>query len=271
MKIINWNISYMKGTDDKISFLKYLVRNETNYIIILQEVTQAAYEQISEVFESEAHIEYSLYYRKPGLYDTKSRKLGIMILISKSMTIKYANVLERTLLPDRTLYVEAEYQGNLLKILGLHSITGCQHGKAKEIQFYSFAEAVDEIHPDIVGIDANEPQIDHFDLSQMKFFDNYNKGNGCKTFFERLDAQALVDSYIVHYNPVNYEKGKPLITSHIIKRGNKEVRYDFLFINTSKFDVLNSYYCLSDSLKAGSDHAAILSKLDKRRKNTNNS
>ncbi len=257
MKIINWNISYMKNTDNKISFLEILLRNEHDYIVILQEVTQTAYEQFFEAFHQFAHIEYSLHYRKPGPYDTRSRRLGIMILVSNSLNIKCASVLERALFPDRTLYLETEYHGKPLKVLGLHSITGCQHGKAKEIQYYSFAEAVDELKPDIIGIDANEPQIDHYDVSQMKFFDNYNKGNGCKTFFEKMKAHSLFDSYALHYNPVHYEEGKPLITSHVLKRGSKEVRYDFLFVNTSKLNVLSSHYYLNPSWKAGSDHALV--------------
>lgn len=145
-----------------------------------------AYECLKQSFEDIANIEYSLDYRIPGRYDTDSRKLGVAILVSKDLRIKNAQVLNRALMPDRTLMVDVEYQNTTLRVLGLHSITGCHHLKAKEIQFFSCAEAIDEYKPDIVGIDANEPQYDHYEISQMKFFDNYSKGNGCKTFFETM-------------------------------------------------------------------------------------
>lgn len=149
-----------------------------------------SYEALNKAFADVAKIEYSLEYRAPGKYDTDSRKLGVAILVSKDIEIIDAKVLDRALMPDRTLLVDIKYRNSSLRVLGLHSITGCQHLKAKEIQFFSFAEAIDEYRPDIVGIDANEPQYDHYEISKMKFFDNYNKGNGCKTFLSRC---RLVD------------------------------------------------------------------------------
>ena len=182
MKIINWNISWSGKTDIKALYLRNLLEEEP-FVIILQEVKMFAYEALKESFADIANIEYSLNYRAPGKYDTDSRKLGIAILVSKDLKITNANVLSRALMPDRTLMIDVEYNNVSLRILGLHSITGCHHLKAKEIQYFSFAEAIDKYKPDIVGIDANEPQYDHYEISQMKFFDNYNKGNGCKTFF----------------------------------------------------------------------------------------
>lgn len=41
---------------------------------------------------------------------------------------------------------------------------------AKSYQFLSYAEAVDEMRPDIVGIDANEPKIDGYSAEEMTFF-----------------------------------------------------------------------------------------------------
>ena len=257
MKILNWNISWANDTVSKIEYLKKQISGET-FIMILQEVKPHAYDAIEEHLSDIAKIEYSLSYRIPGKYDTDSRKLGVAILTSKDITVKKVGVLDRALMPDRTLMVDTVYKNTPLRILGLHSITGCQHGKAKEIQYFSFAEAIDTYKPDIVGIDANEPQIDHYDIRQMNFFDNHQKGLGCKSFFESMSQNNLVDAFVKEFDKSSFMTGEPLATSHIIKRGNKRVRYDFLFINEEKFSDYLCEYKYDEAIRAGSDHAVIL-------------
>ncbi len=257
MIVLNWNISWMNSVTTKIDYLNSLVSNET-FIVILQEVSPAAYESLRKSFADISNIEYSLSYRAPGKYDTNSRKLGIAILTSKDISVQRAYTIERALLPDRTLMLEVVWNNIPLKILGLHSITGCDHGKAKEIQYFSFAEAIDKYKPDIVGIDANEPKTDHYDISKMEFFDNRQKGNGCKTFFMTMHQNHLVDAFVKKYNCNNFIQGECLVPSHIIKRGNKKVRYDFLFVNHSKFCDYSCFYDYDGAIKAGSDHAAII-------------
>lgn len=257
MIVISWNISWMNDISHKIAYLERAIGGQT-FIVILQEVKPASYDALKAAFRETANIEYSLHYRTPGKYDTDSRKLGIAILVSKELNILSADVLHRALMPDRTLLVDIEHKEQRIRILGLHSITGCQHLKAKEIQYFSFAEAIEELRPDIIGIDANEPKVDHYDISKMRFFDNYNKGNGCKTFFETTQAIGLVDSFIKDYDQSRYVAGECLTTSHFIKRGKKKVRYDFLFINNETFKEYCCKYDYDPAIAAGSDHAAVL-------------
>lgn len=257
MKVINWNISWMYEIENKTTYLKTLVEGQS-FIIILQEVKERSYEVLKTAFSDIANIEYSLIYRVPRKYDTDSRKLGVAILVSKDIKIVNAKVLDRALMPDRTLLVDVEYGDVSLRIMGLHSITGCQHLKAKEIQYFSFAEAIDEYKPDIVGIDANEPQYDHHEIREMTFFDNYNKGNGCKTFFETMQVNRMVDAFIKNYDIEKYVDGEYLVTSHVIKRGNKKVRYDFMFINETKFKDYHCMYDYDNAVQARSDHAGVI-------------
>ena len=257
MKVLSWNLSWANEVMPKIEYLRKQIFGKT-FIVILQEVKPHVYDSLKELLSDIAHIEYSLSYRSPGKYDTNSRKLGIAILISKDIVVKNAKVIDRALMPDRTLMVDVTFNNMPLRILGLHSLTGCQHLKAKEVQYFSFAEAIDTYTPDIVGIDANEPQVDHYDISQMRFFDNYQNGNGCKTFFETMKQNALVDAFVKNYDKSNFVEGEYLTTSHIIKRGNKKVRYDFLFINKEKFNDYSCIYEYEGAVCAGSDHAAII-------------
>ncbi|MBE6007761.1 MAG: hypothetical protein E7235_01020 [Lachnospiraceae bacterium] len=257
MKIINWNISWLNSIETKAEYLLDKVGSEP-FIIILQEVKIKAYEYLKETFKDTGNIEYSLNYRVPGKYDNDSRKLGVAIITSKDMKVRYANTLNRTIMPDRTLFLELEYNGQILRVIGLHSVTGVHHLKAKELQYFGFAEAIDEFKPDIVGIDANEPQTDHYDISRMEFFDNYCKGKGCQSFFNAMVSNGLSDSFVKYYDVDSYIQGQPLTTSYIIKRGNKKVRYDFIFINEEKLPTYKCLYDYKGAVAAGSDHAAII-------------
>lgn len=257
LKIIDWNISWCNDIENKIKYLKQITL-DCPFIIILQEVKVNAYEALEKAFLGIANIEYSLKYRVPGKFDTDSRKLGIAILTSKGIKVIDANVLERSLMPDRTLMMDIEYKQQKMRVLGLHSITGCQHGKAKSIQYFAFAEAIEEFKPDIVGIDANEPELDHYDVSKMEFFDNYDKGKGCKTFFETMNNHFLEDAYVRNYDINAYIEGEYLTTSFVIQRNRKNVRYDFLFVNKGKFENYDCVYDYEGAINAGSDHAAII-------------
>ena len=258
MKVINWNICCMKGNvETKVEFLKSLVEDDS-FIIIMQEVKPKAFSFIKLAFDGLAHAEYSLFYRQPGKFDTESRRLGIAILVSRDVKLKFAQVLNRALMPDRTLMVDVENKGNPLRVMGLHSITGCDHKKAKELQFFAFAEAVDEYRPDIVGIDANEPRIDHYDIERMCFFDNRNKGDGCRTFFKTMHKFGIVDAFARDYDQSQWVDGQCLEVSHKIKVSGRPVRYDFLFVNSEKFKNYKCSYDLEASLAAGSDHSVVI-------------
>lgn len=254
MKIIDWNICYQGTPELKINFLKSVIGADS-FIAILQEVTPSQYELFKSDFKN---IRYSLDYRKPGSFDTRQRKLGIAIICSDDIKTKSADVLNRALLPDRTLMIDIEYKGSMLRIMGLHSITGVAHKQAKSMQFLSWAEAVDEYKPDIVGFDANEPAKDHYDIEQMEFFaqSKVEKGYGAKTFFMTLKDTGLDDTYTVNYDPDNYVEGEPLVMSHHITRGDQRKRYDFIFMNKT-LPVDKCEYMYDVAVKAGSDHALI--------------
>lgn len=254
MKIIDWNICYMGSPELKINYMKSVLGTDS-FIAVLQEVTPSQYELFKSNFRN---IRYSLDYRKPGHYDTRQRKLGVAIVCSDDIKIKSADVLKRTLLPDRTLMLDIEYKGSMLRVMGLHSITGIAHKQAKSIQFLSWAEAIDCFKPDIVAFDANEPAKDHYDVEQMEFFAQSKRENGygAKTFFNTLTATGLTDAFTANYDQSEYVEEEPLAVSHIIKRGKHKRRYDFIFAN-DRLKISSCEYNYDDAVKAGSDHAII--------------
>lgn len=251
MKFIDWNISYAGNTERKINYLQNLLADNT--CVILQEVKPHAYEYIKTTLGERFNLFYSLYYRKPSKFDSDARKLGVLVLISKDIEVLNAGAIERSPFPDRTVYVTLKRNDFIIKVLALHSLTGCGYYRSKSVQYDSFAEFIDEYRPDIIGIDANEPQVDHYDMQQMKFFDN---GPGAKHFFDEMVNIGLTDAYVRANNIDDYEEGKPLIKSHNIRRKGA-VRYDFLFVKDT-YAVCNLVYNYDDAVEAGSDHAIII-------------
>lgn len=266
MIILNWNISYGCNIEKICNELKNITKEDKTIVVTLQEVVESSFKYLEKMLQNDFNVIYSLNFRKPGKYDTKSRKLGTLIMTTKNIKIIESNVFNRCLLPERTLYATIEIDNKIIKVVTLHSITGCAHKKAKSLQFYSFAEVVDDYKPDILTIDANEPDIDHFDIDNMKFFDNGDKGNGAKTFFNTCKSVGLIDSYTKFYNKTNFEYGQPVVVSHVIGSNrkidvHKNKRYDFIFINDNKLNMKQVDYEMMKANMATSDHAYIKCKI----------
>ena len=250
IQVVNWNISYMGNYESKLNFLFSLLHD--NYCVLLQEVKPHVCEYIKSKYQ-DSTILYSLDYRAPSKFDSDARKLGVMIILSKDILVKESGIIERNVFPDRTLYATVNIGGKELKILALHSITGCSYYRAKSVQYDSFAEFIDTYSPGIIGIDANEPKIDSYDIDKMVFFDN---GKGAQTFFHEVKSKGLCDTFVKHKNITDCEEGKPITVSHNVKRKGA-VRYDFLFSNNN-FEITSCEYLYDEAVKAGSDHAAIV-------------
>lgn len=252
MNIIEWNIGYSAKPKEIFNVLKNYM--DDTFIFMILEVLPNAYNQFVEMMDDTVHIEYSLNYRVPGKYDEKNRKLGVMIITSNDIKVVDAGVFNRTLFPDRTLYERIIYKDVEYKIAALHSITGCSYKTAKSVNFLSFAEMVNDFQPDLVAMDANEPEIDHYEIKNMKFFEK--NGKGAKVFFETLNEYGLQDSYALNYDKSLFKEGTPLAVSHIINK-RKPVRYDFCFIN-NKFKPIDVSYKYNEAKDASADHAILL-------------
>ena len=255
MRILHWNISYSSKKEKVAEYLKDAMKDEDT-VACLQEVTESTFSYILEAIGGGFDYVYSLHFRRPGKYDGKNRRLGVLIICPKSMYIIDSGVMMRTPFPDRTAYAEVLYEGQTYRILSLHSITGCAYSKAKSAQFLSFAEAVESFHPDIVTTDANEPKIDHYDTAQIEFYDNQDKGLGARTFFSAMDSIGLKDAFAELYDHNGFVPGKPLATS-IKVRGKGNCRYDFVFANTSLLPVRSCRYLYEEGLAYSSDHAIV--------------
>jgi hypothetical protein len=142
--------------------------------------------------------------------------------------------------------------------MNIHSVTGHNYSKAKSVQFYSLAEAINNYRPDFVAFDANEPDKDHFNEEERVYFDNKDKVLGAKTFFNTLKDSGLQDAYAALFNKESYKEGEPLVISHIVNK-KKPKRYDFIYIKRD-FDIFICEYLYKESIEASADHAMVIAK-----------
>ena len=258
MKVISWNIGWGSKKEKIALMLKHKLE-QSLCVACLQEVTPSVKKYLQSFIGEQYLYLYSLDSRFVGEFDTKSRKLGVLIIISKTFTFLYSHVLDRTPFPDRTLFVSFAYLGVEYRVMSLHSVTGCNYSKAKSVQFYSFAEAIAAYHPDIVTFDANEPKEDHFDEDKRVYFDNKDKGRGAKTFFKTLVNCNLQDAYASLFDKNSFQKGSPLAVSHIINKKECK-RYDFVYIHR-KFNIIKCEYLYDESIKASADHSMVIAEI----------
>lgn len=248
IKILQWNISYNCKIDKIINFLKEKIEGDS--IICFQEVLQSNKERLVEELNP-TDFKFSLDIRKPGKFDGKNRKLGLLT-ISFGGIIKDAHSLERSLFPERTLFTLIKFENKEIGVLNFHSLTGVGYKRGKSSQFASIAEYLNDNDIDFFCCDANEPKTDSFELSQLEFWNNGDKGKYPSLIFGLGKVHELEDS-------LRSVKNKParLPVSH--KTGNIFRRYDFIF-KSQNWIVKDLEYEYSKAIEATSDHALVIGK-----------
>lgn len=255
MIFLDWNMGWGASIDRAIQGINNII-GKNDFVITLQEIGEVKSRALFDAFGTDCNISYSMNYRPRGKREPRNRDLGIMIITSKDIEIVDSEVLSNALLPERSLFVKLKYEDKIFTVLSLHSITGCDHRRAKSLQFYAFADAIDKYQPDIVSFDANEPEIDAPTIAEMKFFDNKDGGMGANEFFVSLRDNGLSDAFLSVFDG-KYEKGTPLAVSHVVNRKGP-ARYDFIFANKTMVLIENVEYKLEEALKASGDHAFVI-------------
>lgn len=246
IKIIQWNISYSCKIDEICEYIKSHIEGKT--IVCLQEVLPNSLKQIIDSLQP-TDFSYSLNYRKPGIFDGKNRMMGVLTLLFGGR-ILYAEVLNRSVFPDRTLFSKAIFDNKHISLLNFHSLTGVSYKKAKGSNFASIAEFL-YLHKDLdfFCCDSNEPKSDSFNIDNLEFWDQKVNGKGASLIFGKTKVHNLSDpvkSSLLLFSelPASYYTGK---TSR---------RYDYIFVSDRwETESFNFYY--EESIKASSDHAMV--------------
>ncbi|MDD3777872.1 MAG: hypothetical protein PHH52_00620 [Patescibacteria group bacterium] len=256
LRVIQWNISFLNTIDKKINYLltKILLKK---CVFILEEVRREDFEVIKNRIDY--NFIYSLDIRKPGKFEGRNRKLGVLIGFSKDIKILSSGVIERSLFPERTLFAEMKLDGIKINILGFHSLTGVDYKKAKSAQFAAIADFLNDKQFNFLCFDANEPKIDCYDISKLEFFDQKgDKGKPASLVFGVNRSHELSDSFrdYISIKKEEYLYKSPLEVSFIVT-GDIKKRYDYIF-SSSNWKVINLEYLYKESVTAGSDHALVL-------------
>ena len=250
LQLIQWNISYSCKIDKIADFI--LANIEEHTIVCLQEVLAMHKDRLIERLAPSDYA-YSLDYRKPGLFDGKNRRMGVLTMLFGGV-IEEAKVLDRTVFPDRTLYTKMRIGDESISLLNFHSITGVGYNKAKGANFASIAEFLHEtVDLDFFCCDANEPQVDSFDVNDVKFWNPNSK-----------EASLIFGKEKVHHlkDPVQTDimLFETLPFSHIT--GMNKRRYDFIYRSDRwSTNRLDFYY--DESIEATSDHAMVVGQFNK--------
>jgi endonuclease/exonuclease/phosphatase family metal-dependent hydrolase len=251
LELIQWNISYICQTDKICAFLKSKISN--NSVVCLQEVLHSNMKKIVEQLQP-SDYRFSLDMRPPGKFDGKNRKLGLLTMTFRGK-ITNSYLIDRSMFPERTLVTETDFEGNKVKVLNFHSLTGVGYKRGKSSTFASIAEYLHENNLDFFCCDANEPKTDAFEIENLEFWDNGDKGKYPSMIFGKEKVHNLNESFLSVKEdfselPISYKTGKTYR------------RYDFIFHSTDwKVDKLE--YLYEESIKATSDHALVLGRYKK--------
>lgn len=254
IRVIQWNISYSSKIEKIAEYLKSQLVEFT--IINLQEINSKKNEKILELIKPDAFA-FSLDKRRPGKNESANRSLGVGTYVING-SIESSRLLERTVFPERTLYVESLFNSKIIKTLNFHSLTGSGYKKAKPSNFATIADFLQEENDriDFFTCDANEPKVDSLFEADLEFWDNLDKGYNASLILGKNRVHGLTDSLREHL----ILKGQtttsdPLALSHETKNSKK--RYDFIY-NSKNWKILNVEYPYKESLEATSDHSMVI-------------
>ncbi len=247
LRLLQWNISNRCKIDKIADFIVSNIDGHT--IVCLQEVLAMHKDRLIERLAPSDYA-YSLDYREPGRFDGNNRKMGVLTLLFGGK-VEEANVLDRSLLPDRTLYTKMRIGEESVSILNFHSITGVSYKVAKGSNFASIAEFLYEKKElDFFCCDANEPDVDSLDVNEVRFW-NPN-GNGMKASF-------IFGKGRVHHlsDPVqSVELGLEALPFSYMT-GKTPRRYDFIY-KSDRWITKSLNYYYNESVEASSDHAMVV-------------
>ncbi len=251
LRFLQWNIRY---NSDFLKIAELITASIDGIALVqLQEVTRSHFENLKKCL-SPSDSAFSLDFRAPGYHEGKNRALGVATFLFDGK-IEKSRILERSLFPERTLFVEARFGDVSIKSLNFHSLTGVGYKHGKASNFASIADFMAENKMDFFSCDANEPMVDSIEIGDVRFFDNGDNGRCAALLFGSDRIHALDDVWRRFALTQGDFPGTPPI-SYIINQKVKK-RYDFIY-STSQFSTMEVQYLLEVSLLATSDHALVI-------------
>jgi len=261
LRVVQWNISTMSKPKTIADFISKRT-GEDPAIVCLEEVKRSSYGKLVDSLKPQSSC-FSLDPREPGRNEGKERGTGVAVL-GFGLPIVSLELMARTVFPERTLFVLLGGSFGPIQVAAFHSLTGVGYRKAKATNFASIADYL-QLHGaklDFLCFDANEPNHDSMDLDKLVFGPR-DKGMVKKAalIMGPQKVHKLSDTYVAYLRSrgeivtrdplaVSYKTGTP-------KKKQIEKRYDYI-MHSRRWRVTNCEYPYDESIKATSDHSAVI-------------
>jgi len=262
LRVLQWNISTMSRPKAIVDFIKKRV-DRGPAIVCLEEVKRSSYDKLVDSLNPQSSC-LSLDLRLPGKNEGKERGTGVAVL-GFGLPIVSFELMDRAVFPERTLFVLLGGAFGPIRVAAFHSLTGVGYRKAKASNFASIADYL-QLHGaelDFLCFDANEPKHDSMDPDKLEFslLSDKEKVKKLALIMGNQKVHKLCDSYVAYLRSrgevvtrdplaVSYKTGTP-------KKKQIEKRYDYV-MQSLRWRVTNCEYPYDESIKATSDHSAVI-------------
>src|SRR5450756_2725440 len=262
IRVIQWNVSTMSQPKAIAHFIEERV-GDGPAITCLDEVKRSSYDKLVGSLNPQSSC-LSLDLRLPGKNEGKERGTGVAVL-GFGLSIVSFELMERTVFPERTLFVLLGGSFGPIRVAAFHSLTGVGYRKAKASNFASIADYL-QLHGaelDFLCFDANEPKHDSMDPDKLEFSLLSDKGKVKKLalIMGSQKVHKLSDSYVAYLRSKREVVVRdPLAISYktgTAKKKQAEKRYDYI-MNARRWRVTHCEYPYEESVAATADHSAVI-------------
>ncbi len=262
IKFATWNVNNRLL---KRSHIELLTKVNSD-ILVLQEVSSKFYNALSKTDLFTCSV-FSLSLRSPHKNYERARRLGCALFGKTPFTILSSFLLDDVPFPERTLVVCLKSGECFITACSFHTPPGASWGELKPESHKMLARYLSsQYNRFILGIDANAPKTDHPDITMNEWWwEEEALLLGVKPLHNLKDTlRTYLDS-----NPDTLKSIKklrpngPLAVSYVRGNRSKQImcRYDFIYV-THDIRVDSVEYLYEESVKAGSDHAIVVSELE---------
>lgn len=256
MRVVFWNLDGRARPKGQPTFVKGAAAD----LGIFVEVTSHHFDAIRKSGAFDWGV-FSLDKRPPGPEEGRVRRLGCAIFGGAHNQPVDSFLLDDLPFPERSLVVRTE----TFSAVAFHAPPGANHGRKKTDSMMGLAQWLrDRSGPILLGMDANAPKTDRWDPAENEWWRKREPALlGCSPEHHLRDVFRTMLRRESPENPPD----NPLALSYRRGRGDKrtDCRYDFIYA-TEEFEPATVWYPYAESVRAGSDHSAVIADVSCRHK-----
>ncbi|MGH7799912.1 MAG: endonuclease/exonuclease/phosphatase family protein [Thermodesulfobacteriota bacterium] len=261
IKFASWNVNNRLLQESHLELLSKV----NSDILAFQEVNPKFYNALSNTNLFTFSVFSPLLRRHHKTY-RKARRLGCALFGKTPFTIVSSFLLDDVPFPERALVVRLKSPECFITACSFHTPPGASWGELKPESHKILAMWLSsQKNRFILGIDANAPKTDHPDITKNEWWWKEEiLLLGAKPLHNLKDTlRVYLDSHPDILQSIKQSRPNgPLTVSYI--RGNRSriwCRYDLIYA-TPDIRVNNVEYLYEESVKAGSNHAMVVSELE---------